>query len=574
MGNQCVMKRAWIILVMVGCVAGLGFWLWPLESKEHAGREKMTAINVKKDPVGIKGLIIQKLQRMVQEGSKGLYHLSVGDIAISVLPSKIVFKSITLTPDTGVSKNNLPPRLFKISLPSLTIEGIGVDDLLHRKDIDLKALHIIHPTIEVMETGSEGAKTQMDSATLYQQLQQDITRLMIKHITLQHATLINHSHPNKKVSRLKDVTIVLNDLQMDSTTQYDRHRFLFAKEASITIQNLETSTEDNLYHFKIGTIHIDAVQRHMHASHLALQPRYNKAEFQKHTPGMQERYELTVADVRLKEIDWWGLLNRQRLTAGEAIWQGGKVRIYLDRSRPPGKPDLKNFPHQLLMRLPVWVHIPTLRVNDFDLVYEEYNPQSRKTGQLHFAHLKGTLTHIANRPEELKKHRWIVADLSASFLGTPVLATLRFDMAHYKRGAFTASVRMDSVQLQKTNTITTAFSLMKARSGVMHQLKATLTGDNDSASGNVVVLYDDLKIMLLKRDNGDGPFKKRNIKGFLANVLVIKNANPSKGEPPREPYCHYDRDPDGSFFNLIWKTLLVGLLKTIGANPKLAASPP
>ena len=79
--------------------------------------------------------------------------------------------------------------------------------------------------------------------------------------------------------------------------------------------------------------------------------------------------------------------------------------------------------------------------------------------------------------------------------------------------------------------------------------------------------------MPLKKDgDSNGGLKQRNLRGFLMNALIVKDENPSGNKEPRKPTGEFVRETDRSFFNLVWKTILVGILQTVGANPKLAES--
>ena len=63
---------------------------------------------------------------------------------------------------------------------------------------------------------------------------------------------------------------------------------------------------------------------------------------------------------------------------------------------------------------------------------------------------------------------------------------------------------------------------------------------------------------------------KKGLIGLLANTFVIKDDNPKKNKPPRHADVTFDRDPQAGFFNLVWKTALSGVLKTVGAGTRMA----
>jgi hypothetical protein len=67
---------------------------------------------------------------------------------------------------------------------------------------------------------------------------------------------------------------------------------------------------------------------------------------------------------------------------------------------------------------------------------------------------------------------------------------------------------------------------------------------------------------------------KKDVTSFVANLFVLKKDNPKEGEAPRTAQAQFNRDPNGGFMMLVWKTILVGVLKTIGAPEKIAYKKP
>ncbi|MNY54423.1 hypothetical protein D3C86_1902980 [compost metagenome] len=60
------------------------------------------------------------------------------------------------------------------------------------------------------------------------------------------------------------------------------------------------------------------------------------------------------------------------------------------------------------------------------------------------------------------------------------------------------------------------------------------------------------------------PAKKKGFLSFLANNLLIKDANPVKGEPARTADITFQRTPAASFFNLLWKSFFIGMREIVG----------
>jgi hypothetical protein len=116
--------------------------------------------------------------------------------------------------------------------------------------------------------------------------------------------------------------------------------------------------------------------------------------------------------------------------------------------------------------------------------------------------------------------------------------------------------------------------MLRVDEGRLQKLQASIKGNEQQAKGNVLVLYKDLRIHLMEKDAGKKALDKKDVTSFLANLFVIKDDNPKKNQLPRNSATAFKRDPNGGFFMLVWKTILVGVLKTIGAPEKLAYKKP
>ena len=105
--------------------------------------------------------------------------------------------------------------------------------------------------------------------------------------------------------------------------------------------------------------------------------------------------------------------------------------------------------------------------------------------------------------------------------------------------------------------------LVKIRvvSGELDDLKFRIKGDSIQSKVDMVFLYRDLKVRLLKEK--DGEIKVRSFFTTLANGLIFTENNPNhRGE--RQVEATAERDVYRSQFNYLWRSLLAGLKKSIG----------
>ena len=527
-------------------------------------------------PLDLKPKLVEKLQQLVKQGSNGLYNLFVHELNPDILNSTVSITKASLVPDTAAMKRlklsgDLPEQVFKIETDAIQINGLGLKDILSKDVIDVKSISIIRPTIDVYSTKAGSGKK--SHQTLYQRLMSQMKHIGIGKILIEQGTLITHDPETSKSTKFNDIAVNLSDIVIDSTTQFDKNRFLFARNADLALKNYSMATPDNLYTFKVGTISVKATKKLMVAKNISLQPNYSKSEFQQHVKIQKERYDITVPTVEFKNTDWWSLLNNNQLLASSADIGKASVSIYLDCRKPVGQINMKGFPHQLLMKLPIKVNIQEMKIHDLDVSYEEFNKASNQPGKVIVSNIHATIDNLTNLPTAIEHNHLATVSATGLFMNSaPAELKLGFDLSKYQNGAFTAELNsIKGFNGQMVNPIAEPLGLLTVKRGELKELHSQIHGDNHEASGKVTLLYNDLHLTPLKKDpNNPGELKKKSVTSLIANAFVLKDENPSKEGEVRNEDASFTRHT-GTFFNLIWKTTLVGILKTIGAPTKLAS---
>jgi hypothetical protein len=575
-----VMKKLSIFFVILGLVT-LSAFLYLRNAVATPGFKPAAARSPENQPkkaesvADLRPMFITRLQQLVKAGSGGLYNLSIHEVEPDVLNGSVAINHAELVPDSAVllqlkKTGELPSQIFRVVLGNLKIEGLGLQDFLDNKTLDLKSIKISAPAIHIYP-GSPSHSNHKEP-TLYQGLKEKLEHLGIDRILIDGGKLVIHKPNGSISSSLEDIQVRLADILMDSTTQFDKTRFLFARNAELSMKNYRTSTKDGMYDMVIDEVSVNPTRSSLAAGHISFIPRFGKKEFAKRQGVMKERYELSIPTLRMTNIDWWSLVNREKILADKAEISNARFAIYLDRSLPPGKPKLNSFPSQLIMKMPLQIHIARLKCSNLDLQYEEYNPFSEKTGNVHISHLNGEVLNLTNLPAAIQKNKQTTVKANGIILGkVPASLTLHFDMTRYKTAAFSADINVKGFDGNMITPLSEPLGLFRLKSGTVQSLIAHEEGDQANATGKTLILYKDLKITPLEKGKGDdSSLNKKHVTGFLANAFVIKNDNPSGNEAARNPVTSFPRDPQGSFFNLIWKTLLTGILKTTGAPEKLA----
>jgi len=519
-------------------------------------------------------LLKAKLQQIVKDGSDGLYTLQMDKIDVDVIKSKIIVLNAELFIDSArlqqlVQQKQAPNDVYKISFKSLSVDGIGAADILNTKNIDLSSLSLNDPVVEIFHHKRDYNYIP-DTISLYRRIAKEVEHFKLDDLLIKNINFTYHNITQKdRITKFENVSLHLMQIDIDSLTQYDSTRFLYAEDAVFFLRNYSLKTPDSLYTFMVDSLALQASKGIMNLKGLSLKPRGKKEDFSQKLKFYKDRYDIKIDNAIIKNIDWYHLLSEDGFTASEAVLNNGEVEIFADRSLPPpGKNKVGNYPHQLLMKLNFPVELSKIDINDFKVSYKEYNPKSKKTGTLIFDKINGSLTNVTNKEEQIAKNKIFELDADSRLMNNGSMhVSFMFDLSQAKDGVFALDVNLKNMNGAQLNSIAVPVGLFEINNAQINSIKVHLNAGNYKSKATVLFLYDDLKITLLKPDEDEpGKIKQKGFLSFLANTLILKKSNPGKGKNASEQIVTIKRDPYKSFFNLIWITIREGLMQTAKGN--------
>lgn len=519
--------------------------------------------------------IKERLNKLVMDASNGLYHLEIEKLETDVVTSKIVLVNAHLRPDTLVyaqleQAKIAPNDIFDITISQLSIDDIVPSEFLINKAINLHRLFINQPVISVKHKKQPyNLSNVKETKSIFEKIQKDISKIQVDTIILNDIDfLYTNTSRNNKLTRLSNVKLFFSDILLDSTTQFDRNRFFFARNCLISLKDYTVNTSDSLYRFKVGEIEIQTKNQAMQLKKLQFLPRVPVQTFYKKVKHQQDRFEVTTEQISFNKVDWWSIIEEESFLVKKVSLSNGALKIFNDKSQPVDtRSKMNKYPHQLLMKLLFTLKLDTLTVNNLDFSYTELNPKSGEKGTLYFDNIQAMITNITNDKEQINTDHFMKISAKAVFMKkSPVTAGFIFDLAKYKNGNFNVTASLGALQAEALNPITVPLGMLRVNTVNIKSLDVTMKGDNYQGTGTVKMIYDDLNITALK-SAGD-TLKKRGLLSFIANTFVIKKENPFKNKSIRVETVSYPRNTQKSFFNLVWKTIFTGAGKTVGYKVK------
>ena len=528
-----------------------------------------------------KPLLTEKIKAGVFYGSYHLYKIDFKDIHLNLLTGSVVLDSVTLAADTAVyhtlRKNNLAPaHLLDLKLKHLHVRGVGILTAYFKKKLEVDAIVLHHPAIKLIYQKVEKRPDhRIDEKTLFQEISKSLKSIHVGKLNIVNARLhYFNAAIAKKQHSVQLLNVEVQDFLLDSTSHEDRSRVYYAKEIAFELIGFQSLTKDSMYTLKADTINGSAKNRTLLIKDLKMIPMFEALAFTRKYKTQKDRYDLHFQQAAFRGIDFVklnqdGSLHAQSLTLGP-----GKAGIFMNRELPPPAIDKgNNFPHLALKRMSMPLHLDTLNINDIHVAYTEYNPITRKSGTVDLDHLKGEILNVTNDSSMLLKNNHAIANFSARIIkAANINVHLDFNLTA-KDGAFSYSGQIGPMDMKALNPLSRSLGLVKIEEGRVKKADFNFHGNLKGSSGTLRFHYDDLKVTLLKEAEDGEPAKKKGLLSFIANAIVIKDSNPAEGQELRVAKVEFKRTPAASFFNLLWKSVFVGIRETIGIGMVPVKSP-
>jgi hypothetical protein len=244
-------------------------------------------------------------------------------------------------------QKQLPDDIFTLHFDSLHITGIGIAGILNTDHININSISVNQPVITLfhkLHSYNQQKRLEDDTLSLYKRIKTYFNSISIGNITIHNGAFSNKELEGRKtVNQFNNITVSINDLLIDSSTQFDASRFLFARRATLSAKNYRIPTADSMYYVKAAVISVSAEQHVITFSNVELIPRDNRQQFEKKLKYRTNMYHLVLPKFILSGADWQALMNKEKIIVKKAFIPEGTFNIYFDKTLPKAAIDVNNF---------------------------------------------------------------------------------------------------------------------------------------------------------------------------------------------------------------------------------------
>jgi hypothetical protein len=513
-------------------------------------------------------LIRDTVQEQVN-GKNGLYKITYDSLYLDEVNGELFVTNLKVTPDTGRFRgrdmtSDDPLSLVAISAEKLHITGVKTPQALLNKEVTGSRIFISNVDVTLFklrnDTGSE--KNESLESIMYNDVLSRLKLIKVDTISVEHVNFrMANFRKNKEVFAATNTSVTLYNTQIDSSSVSDSSRILFSKNISVQIEQAEVKSRNGHYKYSFSNIEVNSFSRSLHLNEIKMTPAFGESQFMLQLKTQNDRFDFNLKDISIKGVDF-SKVSIPALVADSLLVGQSSFKIFRDLNVPRDSVSrLDQYPHQVIMKMPFDLTIRKAVLRNSFIEYKERNNKSKNSGKVQFQKVTAYIDNITNAKESLQKNNICTLDFNSSFLNrAPLKARLVMRLGD-KQGRFTIKGSLGRINVADLNALTEPMGLAKMDKGVINKMEFDITATKYKANGSLLLLYDDLKVSLLKKDD-DNNYKKKGFASFAANAIVI-NANPQK-DKTRIARIDYDRDINRSFFNMIWKSIFSGIKESVG----------
>ncbi|HEY2583653.1 MAG TPA: hypothetical protein VGI43_17720 [Mucilaginibacter sp.] len=521
-------------------------------------------------------VLASKVKEVVLKSSDGLYIASFSSAELHVIRGSIIFYNVTLKPDTAVynaekrlhvANNNL----VELHVKRLILSHIHPIRLYFQHKLDIDEIVLNEPELNVSYQLNHTRDTVLkDYRTYWQKISKNLQSIHIGSIKLGDVKFRYEDYSGNKVaiSELKEMNLSAYDLLIDSATQTDKSRLLYCKDIVAELNNYTGKTPNGLYTYKIKSVKLSTLKSQLNISGLTLKPVKTEEFFNK---SADDRFTLRIDSMRLNHFDFLNYHKYRILDATSLDINGGAVQIFSNPNKHNAQSDkIKTFPNVALGTINSDMKIDTIQARHINILYNEYNKKSDQIGSVIFNNTNGYFLNVTTNKAALQKNGICTAQLGTHFMNQGKLdVTFSFNL-NDEENTFSYKGSLGPMDLKFVNPAAMPLAMVKITSGTLKQFSFDIQANRNNDNGKVEVLYNDLRVIVLKPDTTFDSLTKKPIATLYANLFILKHNNPDiPGGVPRAAYVDYTRAPETSFFKSMWQTLFSGIKPCAGLDAKM-----
>ncbi|MEQ8472540.1 MAG: hypothetical protein RIC35_15215 [Marinoscillum sp.] len=363
---------------------------------------------------------------------------------------------------------------------------------------------------------------------------------------------------------LQNFTLNINGFAYDSSSQIEFSHHLF-ESLDFSGSSFSYNLPDEMYIVEAETYSYDHITKTILLDEFKYSPIYNRGEFQTMIQYQKDWIDGSINQLVINGFELDSLISNQKVQANRIFLDQLRIDTHRDKRLPKEPETYKPLPQSLLTKIPYRVVIDSIILKSAYVSHSEFSENGELPGVIYFRGIDASLKNVTNDPDAIQKSNSLNFTASGSLMNTgnfQVFST--FDLTD-SLDAYQLNGKVGEMDLTELNGFLEHTAFVQIRGGKSQEVTFEFEANEDYSLGEMKFYYTGLKITILDQNNVETHGFGSSVKTFFANTFVVNSKNPHFIFV-RDGDIFHERDKSKSIFNYWAKSLLSGVVSSIGAK--------
>ena len=479
---------------------------------------------------------------------------SFDELTFSTIDRRIQAKQLLVKPKS----RNPRQDQFILRIPTLTMNGFNMDKAYQLDEFLFESIVADKLSFQLFNNEKDTAKFNPFKAKLYPHFESFANVFAAQSVQVHDADISVFKNGQKQLQ--EKISMDLYKVRIDDKPSQG---FMHAVDFSFLIPNLKK--QEKLYQYSVGETSYSSISQRFTANNIRITPNFSKETHQKQVGFQSDYYSGKIDSVCIYQPNIRQWFNQHELVARSLSVNGLNLDIFRDKQIQFNEKRRPAMFQDMIKSVELPFRIDSLKLNNSKINYAEKPVGDNAEGIITFSKIEARFQPFTN----MKSAKGVIPDFKLS--GTALMmdsCTIKTDMYYFMNdpnNRFTASGSAGPFNISALNPTLEPLSSVSIRSGKLDQFTFNFSADDKQAKGQLYFGYNDLKISILEKKNGN--VREAWLTSFLANSLMLKSKNP-RGKELLPEEINFKRDEKRSVINYWWNSIFSGIRNTLGIKDK------
>ena len=493
--------------------------------------------------VVIEPWIGKKIQASLNENSIA-YQIKIEKVHVSIFRSGVEFENITLN---SKPENYEQPGLNG-EIESVKIKGIHLMKALFKKDYHIREVDIFNSRL----TGKVALQKKAGPAKV------SPVNIRIENLIFEKLFVDLKDSATAQSYLIKDGVLKVFDINVGKQDTLSPD---IINQFEIVAPEFKTVTSDSLYTFIGVGINYSATSNTLTADSFAVNPNYTEYEFTARSQFQMNRIQADISGLSFHNFSVADYIKSRNITSSYIEIGEMEMQVFKDKRKKFRHVEKPTF-QDMIYNYPAAMNIDSIAVLGGNVVYTEHSEKAIEKGSISFNDIDARIYKITNDTIYKTEKAYLELNAKALLNGKGKLSILLKARIFDNQNTFAINGTLSGMEASDLNPIFEKSAAIKITSGKINTMNFSFSANNTKATGNMKMLYQDLKFDIINKQTGETTAFKEQVKTWIANIILIES-NPMPGKEVRPGIIEYERDPERFLFGYFFRSLLSGIKTSV-----------